>query len=184
LTIGAIVLGLMLISHHLSKKNESPTISELLDSVDPERTTLKYKVLNKVVAPMLAGVAVLAVWPVAFVMKANDVRLTKINKLSNQPEKEFSVAPGDLLDKLSITEGEMRELVADPLAAVPELPFGHLNGAWKKFLEGVGPDDTIWSFSAPWVRWGRKELRTGYISVRDGAPSKYFLTMWRTLDDK
>jgi hypothetical protein len=45
-------------------------------------------------------------------------------------EPQFAVQPGDLLELLSVEEIEQREQVFDPLGAVAELPFGHLNDAW------------------------------------------------------
>ena len=88
-----------------------------------------------------------------------------------------------LQERLTVPQIEARELVTDPLGAVPNAPFGHLNAAWKNFIEGLDADNDVWSFAASWeTPWGRKEIRSGYISVRDGAPGKYFLTMWKTID--
>jgi hypothetical protein len=71
------------------------------------------------------------------------------------------------------------------LGAVSNLPFGHLNAAWKAFIEGVAADEELWSFTAPWqTTWGRKEIRTGYVVVRGGSPAKHFLTMWKEIEDE
>lgn len=75
------------------------------------------------------------------------------------------------------------ERLIDPLKAVPELPFGHLHAAWLKFVEGVTPEDAIWSFSAKWTNgWGRKELMAGYAVVRGDSIGPHFLTLWKSVD--
>ena len=38
----------------------------------------------------------------------------------------------------AVPQIEAREAVEDPLGAVPNLRFGHLNSALKTFIEGVG----------------------------------------------
>ena len=67
--------------------------------------------------------------------------------------------------------------VVDPLHAVPDVPFGHLNPAWKAFLGLKGEGEALWSFRARWVdRWGRVELHVGYVWVADKLPKCYFRT--------
>jgi hypothetical protein len=96
----------------------------------------------------------------------------------------FAVGRRDLLEQLSISEIESREVVTDPLGAVPDRPFGHLHPAWKKFVEGVRPTDTLWSFSANWkTRWGCEELRAGYVIVRDGSIGPYVLTKYKWIPE-
>lgn len=184
LGIGAAVLAIVFGAHWLTKKDESKSLRNLLDAVNPDRKKLSYRILNNFVVPVLAAVAVVVVWPVAIYMKGKDI-FSKKSESELEEEREFAVERGHLQERLTVPQIEAREMVADPLGAVPNAPFGHLNAAWKTFIGGLGADDDIWSFAAPWqTTWGRKEIRSGYISVRDGAPSKYFLTMWKTLDDE
>ena len=89
------------------------------------------------------------------------------------------------LEQLNIVQIESRELPADPMGAAPKLPFGHLNAAWKAFINGVGVDDEIWSFTAPWqTTRGSQEIRTGYAVVRGGVPGSHFLTMRKEVEDE
>jgi hypothetical protein len=66
--------------------------------------------------------------------------------------------------------------------AAPNLPFGHLNAAWRAFIEGGTEGDELWSFSADWrTAWDNMERRAGYVRVREGAPGEHFQTMWKEL---
>jgi hypothetical protein len=101
-----------------------------------------------------------------------------------QEEREFEVTRAHLHEPLTVPQIEAREAVADPLGAVPKLPFGHLNAAWKIFIAGVAADEDLWSFTAPWqTPWGRKEIRAGYVVVRGGVPANHFVTLWKDLED-
>lgn len=182
LALGVVVLAVIFVSHRLTRKDESRSLSELLDAVNPERKTLQYRILNNIVAPVVAAVLVAVVWPVAIAMKAKEIFSRKQDGEVRE-EKKFAVAQDDLLEQLSITEIERRERVVDPMNAAPDLPFGHLHVAWLSFIQGVGPEDAIWSFSANWTNsWGRKELMAGYVVVRGHAICRHFLTVWKSID--
>lgn len=121
------------------------------------------------------------IWPVLAWITISEMMPGK-TRPELQPEKRFAVEPEHLQEKLSLASIEVREMVEDPLNAVPRLPFGHLNQAWCNFLETVAEDDEIWSFSTEWENpWGRAELRAGYALVRNGVPGRYFLTDWKVL---
>ncbi|MAC33233.1 MAG: hypothetical protein CME38_06450 [Haliea sp.] len=93
----------------------------------------------------------------------------------------FVVAPSELLENFTREEIETREMVNDPLQAVPDLPFGHLNGAWRQFLEKLPEDCELWSFtSSRETRLDEQEHRSGYVAVVDGAPGPYMLTVARS----
>ena len=77
--------------------------------------------------PPLAALLVLAVWPVVFYMKGKEVWWKKDARTPQEAEKKFAVTEGDLLEKLSVPEIEARERIVDPMGAVPDAPFGHLN---------------------------------------------------------
>ena len=97
-------------------------------------------------------------------------------------EPVFAVEPAHLLERLTVGEVEARETVFDPLGAAPNLPFGHLNAAWRAFIEGDTEGDELWSFSADWrTAWDNMERRAGYVRVREGAPGEHFQTMWKEL---
>ena len=184
LGIGAAVLAVVFGAHRLTKKDEPESLHDLLDAVNPDRKKLSYRILNNVVAPVLAAVAVVVVWPAALYMKGKEI-FGKKSVSALDEEGEFAVERSHLQERLTVLQIEAREAVTDPLGAVPDLPFGHLNAAWKTFAEGVGADDELWSFTAPWqTTWGRREVRTGYVVVRGGVPAAHFLSMWKEIEDE
>ncbi len=184
LGIGAAVLAVVFGAHRLTKKDEPESLHDLLDAVNPDRKKLSYRILNNVVAPVLAAVAVVVVWPAALYMKGKEI-FGKKSVSALDEEGEFAVERSHLQERLTVLQIEAREAVTDPLGAVPDLPFGHLNAAWKTFAEGVGADDELWSFTAPWqTTWGRREIRTGYVVVRGGVPAAHFLSMWKEIEDE
>jgi hypothetical protein len=101
-----------------------------------------------------------------------------------EPERVFAVGRGDLLQRMSVEEIEQRERVVDPMGAVPDLPFGHLHAAWKKFSDGIEPQDEFWSFSAKWKPgyWG-DELRSGYVIGRGNELGQHFITKIKYIPD-
>ena len=184
LGIGVAVLAVVFGAHRLTKKDESESLSDLLDAVNPDRKKLSYRIMNNFVVPALAAVAVLVVWPAAIYMKGKEIFGKKSDSAPDE-EREFAVERSYLQERLTVEEIEARELVADPLGAVPTLPFGHLNAAWRTFIANSGAGDEVWSFRAPWqTTWGRKEIRAGYVVVRGGDPAAHFLTMWKEIEDE
>ena len=183
LGVGAVVLAVVYGAHHLTKEKESDSLRELLEAVNPDRKKLSYRILNNIVAPVLAAILVVAVWPVAIYMKVKEMLQKKESYVSPE-EREFAVEREHLLERLTVQEIERREVVTDPLKAAPDLPFGHLNAAWQEFLQGKPDGAELWSFSAQWqTTWGRKEPRCGYAVVQDGAPGAHFLTVWKDIPE-
>jgi len=184
LGIGTVVLVIVYGAHHLTKEKESDSLRDLLEAVNPDRKKLSYRILNNIVAPVLAAILVVSVWPVAIYMKVKEM-FQKKESYASPEEREFAVEREHLLERLTVKEIEMREVVTDPLKAAPDLPFGHLNAAWQEFLQGKADLAELWSFSAQWqTTWGRKELRCGYAVVQDGAPEAHFLTVWKDLPEE
>ncbi len=99
--------------------------------------------------------------------------------------EEWKFAPGmrDLVRPLAVEEIEKLEAVVDPLGAAPALPFGHLNPAWRRFVQGVALKNKLWSYRAfRKDRWGKKERREGYAIVRYGIVGMFFETVNCRLD--
>lgn len=145
---------------------------------NPDRKKHFHHFLDTVVVPVRAAIWVLAGWPAAVYMKVKAM-LKKKDGAVVEKKGEFAVGRQHLLELLTAQEVEKREVVTDPLKAAPELPFGHLNAAWKEFLDCHADRDELWSFSAQWrqTTWGREELRLGYVVVQNGVPGTHFLTV-------
>lgn len=182
LGIGVVVL---VVVHALGLRKSAQEVRsfyEQLESVDPDRAKLSYRILRKVILPIVVSVLVIAGWPLAVCVSARNL-LEDSSAMPPQPG--FAVQRSHLLERLTVQEIEGREHVEDPLGAVPQLPFGHLNAAWQRFLAGRTDDAELWSFSARWeTTWGHKELRHGYALVRAGAPGAYFMTVLKDIPDE
>lgn len=186
LAMGVVVLLVVFSSHRVSVKPEQDFTREILDAMHPERKTWHYRLLDKAVIPIFAGMLVLVAWPAVFYMKGKEMLTTKNAETDPDPVKhKFSVTDANLLRMVSVEEIELQERVDDPMGGVPAIPFGHLNAAWERFKSHLEPQDSIWVFSASWsTDWGRRELREGYAIVRADGIGPHFLTAWRMLEDK
>jgi hypothetical protein len=183
IAIGIVTLIVVLGAHLLTKKKESDSLRDLLDAANPERTKFSYRLLNNIIAPALGSVVIVIAWPVAIYMKAKELFPGR-NGGVGDTEREFAVESKHLQERLSVQEIERREIVDDPLKAVPGIPFGHLHQAWAKFLADLPEAAEVWSFSAQWKnRWGQKELREGYVAVHFGEPGNYLATLRKDVDD-
>ncbi len=183
IAIGLVTLIVVLGSHLLTKKKESDSLRELLDAANPDRTKLSYRLLNNLVAPALGSVFIVIAWPVAIYLKAKELFPGR-NSESGDTEREFAVEEKHLIERLSVEEIEQREIVEDPLKAVPALPFGHLHDAWVRFVNDVPEGAEVWSFSAKWsTKWGSKELREGYAAIHQGVPGIFILAARKDISD-
>lgn len=182
LALGAVVLGIALISHRRANPPQSDFVREMLEAVDPERTTWRYKLLHRLVAPTLAGALMLVAWPAAVFIKVREMVAPRLVEPELEPA-EFCVTREHLLRETTVAEIENEEMVSDPLGAVPPLPFGHLNAAWSRFKSVLAPGDVIWRFSARWDEgWGKSEVREGYVIVRSDGVGPYFVAERRIVD--
>ena len=168
LGLGALTLGL---AYAWDRKNRGFALD-----LPEENWWLRFG--EKVVAPFLAAVFIIAVWPVALFLQLREI----LEHLKTPPAKplvfkEFSIARGDLGQQMTAPEIEERESVFDPLGAVPAIPFGYLNPGWLCFKAKVTPQDTIWTFSRQWMNRERQyEEHTGYVILRDVRIGPFFLT--------
>jgi hypothetical protein len=179
--VGAALLIGLLLHHRLTRVRRSDWVRVAMEAVEPERRTLGYKVRADLAAPALGGVFVWAFWPVALALmakwKLDEVREQRgTNGLRLGGAERPEVEPEDLLQRTTIEEIEQREIVQDPLGAVPALPFGHLSAGWIRFRSHLEPGDEIWAFRA--VRsddWGGEEQLSGYAAVRLGKVVGHFV---------
>lgn len=168
--VSAIYL-LMIISRLINDTSQSSTL--IPESYKPAwQKALENTLLALLFSPF---------WPLLVVLKVKEA-FTKKEEPTVIEEKEFAVEPVHLKEQISITEVERRERVFDPLGAVSDLPFGHLNSVWQKLLSQLEEHDTIWTFEAIWTPWyGGNELMAGYAVKRGEGVGPHLLTLCKRL---
>lgn len=182
LGVGVIILAIIMAAHNYAKKKEGNNLNDFLVELRKEGKSFWFRMLNDLIGPMFAFVLVLPFWPIIVFFKIKQVIVGEPEQSSFE-EPEFIVTREDLLARIDVSEIEKKEMVADPMGAVPNLPFGHLHTAWRQFRDGVLPTDEMWTFAAKWTHWGRSELRQGYAVVREDDIGPFFLTSWKEIDD-
>lgn len=184
LAVGIVVMLVVFISHRLTHNPESDLKDNLMNALYPERKRFWYQLLVNRLVPLMAGMLMVVVWPVAIYIKAKDIFSNKTVKIPKKDEtdKKFAVNRADLLQQMSINEINLFEKVYDPMGASPNIVFGHLNPAWVRFTNSLQSQDEIWTFSANWTSfWGSKDVRTGYAILRDGKVGDYFMSNVRAV---
>ena len=176
LSTGMVVWLALLLENRLSGSARLSGSSVILDALHPERKTRRYRILTKLVAPVLSAVGVVLLWPFGVAMKLQDMAAQRA-RVKREEADTFKLKAADLVERISLTDIAQRELVHDPLGAAPQVPFGHAHAAWKKFTDTLQPGDEIWRFSAQRaLSWGPLERRRGYAIKRQGQVGAYFMT--------
>jgi hypothetical protein len=141
------------------------------DLLHPNRSRIE-KVKEALVIPV-ALLGVTFGWPI-FIYMVFEGFWTKFRKVENiESGPKFATQGMYLKEKVSIHLVEAESIYADPLEAVPPIPFGHLNKGWKQFIEKIEDGDELWSFLIPKgaligkYNFAAKEDMRGYSIVRD-----------------
>ena len=176
LSAGVVVWLALLLENQLSGSARLAGTSVILDALHPERKTRRYRILARLVAPVLSAVGVVLLWPFGLAMKLQDMAAQRA-RIKREEADTFKLKAADLVERMSLADIAQREMVHDPLGAAPQVPFGHANAAWKKFIEALQPGDEILRFSAQrTLSWGPLEHRRGYVIQRQGQVGAYFMT--------
>jgi hypothetical protein len=176
LSAGVVVWLALLLENQLSSSARLAGSSVILDALHPKRKTRRYRILARVVAPVLAAVGVMLLWPFGLAIKLQDMAAQRA-RVKREEADIFKLKAADLVERMSLAEIAQREMVHDPLGAAPQVPFGHAHAAWQKFIDGLQAGDEIWRFSAQrTLSWGTQEHRRGYAIKRQGQVGAYFMT--------
>lgn len=168
LFVGAVILISITGFHTLTstKKDERPLI------VSKYYDEWWYQLLSSLLNIAVFVFLFIPCWPILLYIKI------KGTYFAPQPAPTFAIVSSDLIERFTIDAVERREMVFDPLNAVPDVPFGHLNQAWKDFIAKLGEGDQLWSFSSVWkLSFGGHELKNGYVIFTNNAIGRHFLTM-------
>lgn len=180
LGIGVIVLGAMLPAY--LRERPSKWARLMMEEIQPERRSVRNRLLGDFLAPVLAAVFVVVVWPVAlvFIIRDRKRRARQSDDDMNDDEPEDQVDQGwkvtveHLGQRVSAEEVVARERVDDPLGAVMPAPFGFLHFRWVDFIMQQQPGDELWTFEVPPMNFDYR--RRGYAIVRAGVPVESFVT--------
>lgn len=202
----AIGIGFLLILLLMKPLGQKEPESEFLAAVKADlnrNKSLWNKLLDNLLIPAAGYIFVVVAWPIGMGLKVHWEWKTRFCKdklpaaddifahgkssgadLTIEEEPKFEVKHADLVKRLNRATIEELEKVHDPLAAVPEKPFGHLNSAWEAFLAKVPENGEFWTFDAVWNmdRWQR-EQRKGYAATAEGAVVAFMVTQIDVLDN-
>jgi len=181
LTVGILVLIFAVIQQRRKHGFAEGFTKAIMEDIHPERKHWRYRLLHEIVIPSLAGLLMIISWPYAIYIHVKSQQKEAIvedeEEIPGPPA--FAVEMKDLLEQSTRQEIEAKEIIFDPLGAVPNVPFGHLNASWQKFIANLESGDTLWTFSAPWnITWYEPETRFGYAIVRDTTIKHHYVTKY------
>lgn len=178
LAIGTVV-GLILLPVALFGKRRNGLADSLMDSLHPERTTDWYRFRERVLLPLLVVPAMAIGWPLLGTIAISSIITDRKRGSSNPVEKTPEVLSIDLVKMVSQEEAETDGRVVDPLRAVPDLPFGHLNAAWNAFLQQRADGEELWSYHSDRKDdFSRRAAKSGYVWVTQRKPGAHFRTYY------
>lgn len=135
-------------------------------------TSTRRKRISTLLELFVGFVVCVAIWPILVYWMVE----VKWFTVQHPAPPEFKVTREHLREVLSIESIETGARVTDPLGAVPDLPFGHLNAAWEKLKADMQPGDTVATFIAPWEEYGVMWERSGYAIVHAGETVNFWVT--------
>lgn len=124
--------------------------------------------LQDILVYSIAMIAICVGWPGFLVWAVLKKREDRMHELEAD-ESNYLCKPEFLIRKVSLIEAELENKITDPMGLTPNLPFGHLNIAWGKFIAEFGLEDEnqLWLFEVP------KGSSTGEYDMFDGPISGY-----------
>lgn len=177
LLIGAVTGAIYGVKNLLERPSfEAREVLRVMDS----SLTLKQRVWNGVVEPLVIVLGVLIGWPFLWWLQIQDWR-EKSRRVPYKFDEPFKPKASDLIAQTNIEVVELGAFVKDPLGAVPPVPFGHLNAAWKKFLQARPEGAELWTFESEELVYGdtHLQLQAGYVWVAGQVREPLFLTQER-----
>jgi hypothetical protein len=89
-----------------------------LAALHPERKTRRYRILSVLVAPVLATVGVVLLWPFGLVMKLQDMAAQRY-RAKREEADTFKLKAADLLEPMSLADIEHAEFDTSPSRHLP-----------------------------------------------------------------
>lgn len=181
--VGYSVIGVVLVTIFILSDKFKAHAGWGPSSHDP--TTQRYSrrwLLQQMLLPAIGFLIMVLVWPLLLYFWNAD-RLKKLRKEYREEETRFRIRKSDLVARCSVEAVEFAEKIHDPLGAVPDLPFGHLNAAWVRFLDSKPAEAELWSFATKWEDyWGNFSECRGYVWCFEDSLEPWLITFDAFLD--
>jgi hypothetical protein len=134
------------------------------------------QLLERFIAPLLGVTLFVLGWPLVIWYMYKGKR-DEEREAQRKKDALFRVLPHDLRSPTTIEDVESANYVSDPLGAIPDLPFGHLNAVWADFLARRPADAELWHFACDWQsEWRTVFKRQGYVWVSGEKLNPWMLT--------
>ena len=173
LCMGAVVLAVMLFMNWRDGRDRQ---SSVLQASLRKPKSRREMFLEKVLASVLGSVVAVLGWPWALGFAWQSRREDR-QRAQRKTDAVFKVRRKDLGRHTKVAEVEALARVHDPLSAVPDVPFGHLNAVWQTFVDQRPPNAELWSFACDWTsEWNATYARQGYVWVQGDERSPWMLT--------
>jgi len=180
LAAGVVAIVFTLVQSRIDAKKYGPSIRDSLAELRLQDATTRQRFVHKVVVPMVAGILVICGWPVAIYMLIKQGFANRARE-ETEPKREFAIKEQDLVEELTIEQIEHREIVNDPLGAVPDKPFGHLWPTWKSFADKLNADDPVWLFAATDDSSYAPVRLEGYVAFNGNGTQSVFIAARKSL---
>lgn len=169
LVVGAVVTTVLYFFRGSKKPTFTSQIATAIEKQLDNGKPLTQRILERRIVPGLALVFSCLVWPAMLVARlwvfyrhshegdspmglplqaqlsedGTEQRLE--NDLFVSPHQRIILAK-ERLTRMSIADIERANMIDDPLGAVPAVPFGHLNPAWKYLKDQQKSGEEFWGF--------------------------------------
>ena len=171
-----VLVGMFLLNKWRTRDAQN---SSLPPTVSMHRSTWEWFV-DKVLAPTVAISAVVCAWPAVVILAIKEGLADELRDKENQKlqeESAFRIRKSDLKFATTVADVEEMHRIEDPLGAVPDAPFGHLNSLWTEFLQQRPDGAELWTFACDWkAEWDVVFSRRGYVWVKGKACTPWMLT--------
>ena len=141
----ALVLLRLYVQRVVRPPQESEFVAQMMEAIRADEPVDWRKRAESV---LFVPMAVL-VWPLSVGVGISGLRNPAPTYPAPLPEEKFRCQREHLRLLTSPTEAERLGVVIDPLGRAPDLPFGHLNFAWRRFLRQQEQGCSLWFFEVP-----------------------------------
>ena len=182
LAVGFVVCSAFIGTHLLVNRHKSTLLADMRRALLPTPTHFLSYFFYDFFIPIFTFVLVWVVWPISIGLKIKHMVFKKPAPLKRRrlvEVKEFILDEAELIREVTIEEVERTNFIHDPMEAVPNIPFGHLNARWLSLRDSIQPNETLWEFESKRSELKGVQSMWGYAVKADGRVDRFMTTGWK-----